>query len=105
MGQPLKTFLDFGYPGFEAIAISIGILTYSLSRKLLGGIMRPKIFFLVFALVAQYITDYTFLYQVGVGTYYNGGVVDLMYATSFAIMALGVISFTQVYNRLNQTQI
>ncbi len=92
-GNFLKTFLDFGYPGFEAIAVSIGILTYSLSRNILGGIMRPRILYLVGALVAQYITDYTFLYRAGVGTYYNAGPVDLMYATSFLIMSLGIILF------------
>jgi len=92
-GNFLKTFLDFGYPGFEAIAVSIGILTYSLSRNVLGGVMRPRILYLVGALVAQYITDYTFLYRAGVGTYYNAGPVDLMYATSFLIMSLGIISF------------
>jgi hypothetical protein len=89
----LRTFLDFGYPGFEAIAVSIGILTYSLSRKILGGVMKPRILYLVFALIAQYITDYVFLYRAGVGTYYNAGPVDLMYTTSFMIMFLGIAFF------------
>lgn len=94
----LRTFLDFGYPTFEAIAISIGILTYLLSRGILGGVMRSRILYLVFALVAQYITDYTFLYRAGVGTYYNAGIVDLMYTISLTIMALGVISFSYTYD-------
>lgn len=92
----LQTFLDFGYPGFEAIAISIGILTFSLSRGLLGGVMKSRILFLVFALIAQYVTDYTFLYRAGVGTYFNAGLVDLMYTISLTIMAIGIISFNQV---------
>src|SRR3989344_288741 len=96
LSNPLRTFLDFGYPGFEAIAISIGILTYSLSVGVLGGVMKPRILYLVFALVAQYITDYTFLYQVGTETYYNGGIVDLMYMTSLLIMSLGVISLNKI---------
>lgn len=90
----LRTFLDFGYPGFEAIAVSVGILTYSLSRNVLGGVMKPRVLYLIFALIVQYITDYTFLYRAGVGTYYNAGPVDLMYTTSFIIMALGIISFS-----------
>ena len=89
----LRTFLDFGYPGFEAIAVSMGLLTYSLSRKVLGGVMRPRVLYLVFALVAQYITDYTFLYRAGIETYYNAGPVDLMYTTSFMIMFLGIMLF------------
>ena len=94
----IRTFLDFGYPTFEAIAISIGILTYSLSRGILGGVMRSRILYLVWALVAQYITDYTFLYQAGTETYYNAGIVDLMYTISLTIMALGVISFSYTYD-------
>lgn len=91
--NPLRTFLDFGYPGFEAIAVSIGILTYSLSRGILGGRMKKRVLFLIFALIFQYITDYTFLYQAGVGIYYNAGLVDLMYTTSLLIMSLGILHF------------
>lgn len=93
LSNPIKMFLDFGYPGFEAIAVSIGILTFSLSRGILGGQMRPRILYLIFALIAQYVTDYTFLYTVGTGSYYNAGIVDLMYTTSLTIMSLGVVSF------------
>lgn len=92
--NPIKTFLDFGYPGFEVIAVSLAILTYSLSANFLGGIMRSKILFVIFALVFQYITDSTFLYQVANETYFNGGIVDLLYTISFTIMALAVINFT-----------
>lgn len=92
----LKTFLDFGYPGLEAIAVSIGILTFSLSLGVLGGMMRPRILYLVFALVAQYITDYTFLYRAGSETYYNAGPVDLMYTTSLAIMVIGITLFAKI---------
>lgn len=90
--DPLKTFLDFGYPFGEAITISIALITFELSRGILGGRMRGRILYLIFALVAQYITDYTFLYTASAGTYYNGGIVDLMYVTSFTIMSLGLIS-------------
>lgn len=93
--SPLKTFLDFGYPGFEAIAVSIGILTLSLSHGILGGRMKKKVLFLIFALICQYLTDYAFLYTVGTGTYFNGGIVDLMYATSLTIMVLGIIQFVE----------
>src|SRR3989344_2715780 len=97
--SPIRTFLDFGYPGFEAIAISISILTYSLSRGVLGGVMRSRILYLVVALVAQYVTDYTFLFRVGIGAYYNAGPVDLMYTISLTIIALGIISFSYVDNQ------
>jgi len=94
--DPLKTFLDFGYPGGEAITISIALLTYILSRNILGGKMRSRILYIIFALVVQYVTDYLFLYQASAGTYYNAGVVDLMYMASFTIMAIGLLSFKEV---------
>ena len=101
--DPLKTFLDFGYPGFEIIAVSLAILTYGLSRNILGGIMRYGILFIVFALIFQYVTDYTFLYRVGVGTYYNGGIVDLLYTTSFMIMALAIINLGSSFEKIKNS--
>lgn len=97
--NPIRTFLDFAYPGLEPIAVSIGILTYSLSRNMLGGVMREKILYIIFALLFQYITDYVFLYRVGTGTYYNAGFTDLLYTTSFAIMALGILWLGSVSER------
>ena len=35
--NPLKIFLDFGYPLGQAIYISLTLLTYLISRKVLGG--------------------------------------------------------------------
>lgn len=93
--QPLRTFLDLGYPLGEAITISIALLTYSLSKGVLGGIMKSRVLYLVFALFVQYITDYLFLHKAAAGTYYNAGPVDMMYATSFLIMAIGLISLSE----------
>lgn len=101
--NPLKVFLDFGYPGFEIIAVSIAILTFSLSRNVLGGIMRFKILFIVFALIFQYVTDYIFLYRVGAGTYYNGGLVDFLYTTSFMIMALAIIQLGFAFEKIKNS--
>lgn len=94
--HPIRTFLDFGYPLGEAITISIALLTYIVSVKTLGGKMRARILFIIFALFFQYITDYIFLYKAADGTYFNGGFTDLMYATSFTIMAIGLISFKEL---------
>jgi len=91
--DPLRTFLDFGYPFGEAITISVALIIYGLSRGVLGGKMRVRILYLIFAFIFQYVTDYTFLYRALEETYYNAGPVDLMYATSFLIMSLGIISF------------
>ncbi|MBI4035972.1 hypothetical protein HY383_03405 [Candidatus Daviesbacteria bacterium] len=90
--DPIRVFLDFAYPTGEAFYISLAILTYLLSRKLLGGIMRPKILFFILAFTIQFLTDYTFLYSVSREFYYNAGIVDLMYTTSFAIYSLALVN-------------
>lgn len=91
--HPIKTFFDFGYPLGEIIPVSIAIFTLSFSRKLLGGKFKSRILFLIFAFSFQFITEYYFLYTSGNNTYYNGSFSDLMYATSYTIMSLGLLSF------------
>ena len=92
--QPLKTLLYFGYPLGEIIPVSIALITFTLSRKLLGGTMKGRIMFLIWAFSFQFLTEYAFLYAAGAGTYVNGGLNDLMYGTSYAIMSLALISFS-----------
>lgn len=90
--DPIRIFLDFAYPTGEAIYISLAILTYILCRNLLGGVMRQKILFFIFAFTVQFLTDYIFLYSVSREFYYNGGIVDLMYATSFSIYSIALLN-------------
>lgn len=89
----IKTFFDFAYPLGEVIPVSIAIFTLYASKKYLGGRMKSRILSLLFAFSFQFITEYAFLYAAGEGTYYNGGINDLLYATSYTIMSLGLISF------------
>lgn len=91
--QPIKIIIDFGYPLGQALTISMAILALILTRNYLGGIMKNRIRYIIFALVFQYATDFSFLFQAAHGTYVNGGVIDLMYASSFFIMTAGLISF------------
>lgn len=95
LANPLKLFLDIGYPLGEIIPVSIAVFTLTLSRKLLGGTMRSKILYLVGAFFFQFLTEYAFLYAAGVGSYQNGGFNDLMYATSYTIMSLGLVAFSK----------
>lgn len=88
---PVTIFLDFGYPLGEAIYISLALLAFLLSRKILGGVMKYKILILLLALSIQYLCDFTFLYQVSKGTYVSGGINDLMYLISYFVMTLGLL--------------
>jgi len=96
---PLTVFLDFGYPFGQAIYVSIALLVYILSRKVLGGIMRQPTLILLFALLIQYFSDYTFLYQANRGTWYAGGVNDYMYTVSYFLMTYGLIRLAEAYNK------
>jgi hypothetical protein len=99
-GNPLKIFLDFGYPFGQAIYISLAILTYILSRGVLGGIMKNRILFLLFALVVQFLADYTFLYQSSHGTWEVGGSNDYIYFVAYFSMTLALIQFESAYKKL-----
>lgn len=98
--SPVRIFLDFGYPLGQAIYISLTILTYLFSRGVLGGIMKSKILFILLALVIQFFSDYTFLYQSSHGTWTAGGVNDYMYLVSYFCMAFALIQFEAVYKKL-----
>ncbi len=91
--SPLKVFLDFGYPLGQGLYLSLTLLFYSLSRHLLGGLMRNKMLLLFLAFLMQYLADYNFLFQSSRGTWLNGGYGDYLYFLSYFMMTLGLISF------------
>jgi hypothetical protein len=99
-GNPIKIFLDFGYPFGQAIYISLALLTYLLSKGILGGIMKSKILFILFALFIQFLSDYTFLYQSSNGTWVAGGINDYMYLFAYLLMTLGILQFETVLSKL-----
>lgn len=99
--SPLTIFLDFGYPFFQAIYVSLAIITYLLSKKVLGGIMKAKVLLILFALVVQFYSDYTFLYQALRGTWYAGGTNDFIYLVSYTLMTLALFQLKNTASKLN----
>ncbi len=98
----LKIFLDFAYPLGEAIYVSIAILTLVMSKNVLGGLMKRPILFLIFALIFQYISDFTFLYQASKGTWYVGGLNDYLYFVSYLLMTTGLIYLDSVFEKIKE---
>jgi len=98
--QPLTVFLDLGYPLGDACYISLAVVAYLLSRKMLGGIMRKGILVLIFALLLQYIADFTFLYQSNRGTYLSGKYDDLFYLIAYFVTTLAMVKFYSTYQSL-----
>jgi hypothetical protein len=99
-----KIFLDFGYPIGQAIYISIAILTFTLSKKILGGIMKNKVLFILIALAIQYYADNNFLFQTTSGTWINGGYGDYIYLVAYFLMGLGLMKLDTVFRRKTEPQ-
>lgn len=100
--NPLRVFLDFGYPLGQAIYISLALVTFLLAKSVLGGIMRNKIFFILLAFVFQFIADYNFLYQSSRGTWVNGAYGDYLYFVAYFVMTLALLQIGTAYNKLRQ---
>ena len=98
--DPVRVFLDFGYPLGQAIYIAIAILTYSLTRGVLGGVMKSKILFFLFALVVQFLADYVFLIQAYYGAWLAGGFNDYMYLLAYFFMTLAILQLKTVRDTL-----
>lgn len=98
--SPLTVFLDFGYPMGQAIYLSGAILTYSLSRKLLGGVMRFPILFLILAFGAQFLSDYTYVLFKEI--YFPGSFIDYFYLLSYFLMSLGLVQLKVVADELRK---
>ena len=99
--HPLTVFLDAGYPMGEAIYISIAIVVYLLSRKLLGGLMKSASLLLIGALIAQYIADFNFVFQSNRGTFLQGKYGDFLYVVAYFVMTIALIKFKSVHEYLN----
>lgn len=99
-GNPLTSFFDFGYPTVQAIYISATIMAYILSKKWLGGKMKNTTLLILIVFVVQYISDFTFVYQVLHQTWELSGSNDLYYLISYSLMAFTLIRFGIMHNKI-----
>lgn len=99
----LRIFLDFGYPLGQAFYISLAILVFILSKNYLGGLMRPRIFIVLVALLIQYVADFNFLHQAYNGTWINGGYGDFIYLLSYFVMTFALINFGVAFEKIKNS--
>ncbi|MEK6883904.1 MAG: hypothetical protein AABY22_30015 [Nanoarchaeota archaeon] len=102
--SPLRIFLDFGYPFGQAIYVSLALLVFLLSINFLGGMMRPKVLLILFALIVQYAADYNFLYQAYKGTWLNGGYGDYIYLLSYFLMTIALLNLGSVFEKIRESK-
>lgn len=98
--MPMVVFLDFGYPLGQSIYLSLAILAFLLSKRILGGIMKSRIIWFLFSLFVQYLSDYVFLYKFNQGTWQTGGFNELMYLFSYLLMSLSLIQLKTTYDEI-----
>jgi len=98
--NPLLIFLDFGYPLGQAAYVSIALLVFILSKNLLGGLMRPKVFMVLSALAVQYLADFNFLYQVSNQTWVNGGYGDYIYLVAYFCMTMALVNLGSAFEKI-----
>ena len=92
----LRIFLDFGYPFGDALYISIALIALVASYNFLGGSMRKSILLLIFALIIQYASDFTFLYQANAGTWSIAGFNDYSFSICYFLMTVALIHIGQM---------
>jgi uncharacterized membrane protein len=97
--HPITVLLDLGYPLGQAMYVSLAILTYFLSRGLLGGIMKNKVILLLAALLVQYSADYSFLFRFNRGTWYAGDFSDYLYLLAYILMIIALLRFKAVVDK------
>lgn len=102
--NPLVIFLDFGYPLGQAMYISIAILTYLICRRVLGGVMRPRIVLIIIAFLLQYLADFTFLYQNSQQTWDVGRINDYMYLVAYTVMTIALLELRHVILRIRKSE-
>jgi hypothetical protein len=88
----VATLLDFGYPLGAAVFLGLTVLAYIFSRSALGGKLKKDILFLFVGLVMQYIADAVYLSNTINESWRPGGLDDLFYLISYAMMGFTLIT-------------
>lgn len=84
-------FTDLGYALGDAVNLALAVSIFGLSWKYLGGRFRVPIVVILFAFGLMYIADFFFSYYDGLGTYFNGHWVDLVYLSVVTILAIALL--------------
>jgi hypothetical protein len=86
----LKLFFDLFYPIGDVVILIVALMLYSLSFNFLGGKYKMAVLFLILAFVSNYFSDFLFSYTTTKETYFNGHLVDFLFATTMFILSLGL---------------
>lgn len=99
------TFLDFGYPLFQAVYVSLAFVAFYYTKRMINGIMHKKVVFLLVALVVQYLADFLFLYKAHRDLYTTAGITDLTYLVAYFLMSLAIINLNSVFEQIKNGKV
>jgi len=95
-----RLMLDLGTPLFQGVYLFIALTTYLLSKSTLGGVMKNKVLWLLFALLFQYVSDFYYIYQQYYGGWIAGGISEYTFFLSYSLIIMSIIQFGVVFNKL-----
>jgi hypothetical protein len=95
--SPYAVALGIGYLVGGAIYVSLSMMMYLSFREAQVKNIQVALFGIFLALTAQYIADYTFLFQVNDGVWSAGGINDMVYLLSYFFMTLGLMRLQRVF--------
>jgi hypothetical protein len=96
--DPLKVFLDLGYPLGQSLYISMAVLLLLLSGKYLGGLMKERVLLFLGALLVQYVADFYFLFLVSREIFDTAGISEYIYLLAYFFMTLALIRLESVFD-------
>lgn len=99
------TFLDFAYPLFQAVYVSLALIAFYYTKHMVNGLMHKKVVFLLVALVVQYFADFLFLYKAHRDLYVTAGVTDFTYLVAYFLMSLAIINLNSVFEQVKSGKV
>lgn len=86
----VQLFFDLFYPFGDLIILTVVGLVYLLSRTFLGGVYKTPVIILFLGFILMYLSDFIFSYTTTQGTYFNGHIVDFLFASTMFMLSLAV---------------
>lgn len=106
LSHPVTVILDLISPIIDSIYLSLAILVYLLSSKFLGGLMKWPLILLLVAVIAEVVTDFTFMFLAThhENLIYAAAFNDYMYFVAYTLMTIALIRIGSVFNKITAQQ-
>ena len=93
MLHPIRMLLDIGYPLLESAFVALALIVILNTKKIASRPIRGFAFCVFFALLSQYLADFSYTYLLDSGNWPDGRVSDIFYLASYFLMSTAIIKF------------